>query len=1040
MCSTALLLALQLPPTPALEHELSGSIDVAWAAEHPADVALDEYGRAVAANAERVVAVGLSGYASASDLNPAQAGLRAYWSAREAASGALQWETTTEVDRAAGYDLALAPDGESVYGVGWRHLGAGDLDVLVEARSASDGALLWEAEYAGAEGARDTAGAVLVSDDGQRVYVLAGTRDTAGAQPRARLLAYEAQSGVLLWTSAAVPTTVGNFLATDLVASADGSTLYGLGRVSGNYALAFDVGTQAVRWVRQLGGLNLPQPGADGLALSPTGDRLYVAVPDAASSVFALDTNDGAPLWNASPDPWCSALVVDAGGALFGAGVGAWQGGAPALALHEFDPTSGAVLWSRAGYLSGLPFAGEPLPVGVRLSADQSALLAVGAIELEEQAEAIQLRLDRATTSVDWVAAQPAASGRGLARPALDLHAPSARSAFLERTAAGAEGADRRIQLRDAGQASPTWSAQEGSFDVDQVVLQAGVRLAQSSDGSLLVRAQETERTHTLATTTHAVDLSGLDAQSGALLWSQRLHADEERVERLVDLALDAQGARAFALTRTSEPSFLPDLALVALDANSGTELWEVNWSGSGSPLSYEEPLAVEVSPDGALVYTLAREQGLGLESELVLLCHLANSGTPLWALSWTGPSAAQIDGVHPAALALRPDGTSVYVGGTLYSGLVGSEQRAFLLNVDAITGQVLWAGEQSASPVGLPGSQAGYAALAVDGDGVVAVGTAGNLLATAEQLLASWSHGGALQWSTLTSAPASDPYLQGVDLVLDSSANRVYVAGALTGSLFGPWSGDSWISAHQRSNGQTQWGQLVDLAPRERPNALALDPAGQHLHLSAWGIDGEQEEWHVLGLWTDDGSELYRASLGSAPEQGEHAQALVLGPGGRRIHVAGTHRAQDYVVARGLLVSYELDALLARSSSVDLSLGGSQQLWLLGGAERAGQAHLILGSLAGTGPGLPLAPDVVLPLAVDLYFSLGLMQGGAPPVNNAFGQLDALGRSSASFNLPPGSPSSFAGTTANHAWIALDYLTGTITLASKAVPVALVP
>ena len=133
--------------------------------------------------------------------------------------------------------------------------------------------------------------------------------------------------------------------------------------------------------------------------------------------------------------------------------------------------------------------------------------------------------------------------------------------------------------------------------------------------------------------------------------------------------------------------------------------------------------------------------------------------------------------------------------------------------------------------------------------------------------------------------------------------------------------------------------------------------------------------------------------------------------------------------------------ALAGYPPQVSVSGGTTHVLSLETGPAYAGLPYVVLGSLTGTAPGYPLDGQL-LPLAVDSYLLHTLTSPNAPPLAGSLGQLDDVGRASASFALPPGTGAALVGVEANHAFVALELLPGLLRVAliSNAVPIQLVP
>lgn len=134
------------------------------------------------------------------------------------------------------------------------------------------------------------------------------------------------------------------------------------------------------------------------------------------------------------------------------------------------------------------------------------------------------------------------------------------------------------------------------------------------------------------------------------------------------------------------------------------------------------------------------------------------------------------------------------------------------------------------------------------------------------------------------------------------------------------------------------------------------------------------------------------------------------------------------------LIPSWTLDA---DGFEISLSAGGVQNLVLT--TSQPGDGFLMLGTTAGTQPGLSSA-GLTLPLNLSGAYALHTInQIGAPPLFGAFGVLSGAGTASASFQVPAGTSPSLVGTIVHHAVVTFS-TTGTLTSTSNAVPVVMVP
>lgn len=140
-----------------------------------------------------------------------------------------------------------------------------------------------------------------------------------------------------------------------------------------------------------------------------------------------------------------------------------------------------------------------------------------------------------------------------------------------------------------------------------------------------------------------------------------------------------------------------------------------------------------------------------------------------------------------------------------------------------------------------------------------------------------------------------------------------------------------------------------------------------------------------------------------------------------------------------GEVYGVDMGLLGIDTAEISLSAGGVQTLDLQAGASAAGDLHLVLGSFAGTSPGVSLGA-VTLPLEIDAYFSFLLANPGAAPVLGGLGQLGPDGSASAQVQIPPGAAPSAAGAVVHHAFVTIDPVTLTVESASEAEALTLRP
>ncbi len=111
---------------------------------------------------------------------------------------------------------------------------------------------------------------------------------------------------------------------------------------------------------------------------------------------------------------------------------------------------------------------------------------------------------------------------------------------------------------------------------------------------------------------------------------------------------------------------------------------------------------------------------------------------------------------------------------------------------------------------------------------------------------------------------------------------------------------------------------------------------------------------------------------------------------------------------------------LTADIHSVSVLLGGTQNLSLDAGPDNAGNPYLMLGSIGDFVPGLEVN-GATLPLSLDNWFVIVLVNPNAAPFSGFTGNLDGDGKASASLTFPANINPALAGTRFLHAFIVDD-------------------
>ena len=213
------------------------------------------------------------------------------------------------------------------------------------------------------------------------------------------------------------------------------------------------------------------------------------------------------------------------------------------------------------------------------------------------------------------------------------------------------------------------------------------------------------------------------------------------------------------------------------------------------------------------------------------------------------------------------------------------------------------------------------------------------------------------------------------------------------------------------------------------------VDEASQSADLNG---DGDTSDWvsHAHDFFSGVTQNLSLAAAVQSSDPG--LQVLGIDEFDQGVDLNGDGDTTDTVL-HTVTPLYEY-GLEADTHQVSLASGGVQQFELDAGSQHAHELHLLLGSVSGTTPGIPLGPTMTLHLNEDAYLTHSVLLPNRPPLANSFAELDDWGESTAVLFVPPG-VSLPPGTVVNHAYVVLDVLPVlALTHVSNPVPLRFVP
>ncbi len=173
------------------------------------------------------------------------------------------------------------------------------------------------------------------------------------------------------------------------------------------------------------------------------------------------------------------------------------------------------------------------------------------------------------------------------------------------------------------------------------------------------------------------------------------------------------------------------------------------------------------------------------------------------------------------------------------------------------------------------------------------------------------------------------------------------------------------------------------------------------------------------------DAGDTFTTSLGTSTWTTVSSAAGFNSADGGQTHFnnQGDFAVRPGLAAPGLacILRGHMGSLIAKPASISAVAGGTQNFVINCAAARAFNIYVVLGSTTGTRPGTPspLGPQTI-PLNFDTWTQLSLDLANTSVYSNSLGFLDANGKATASFNLPPAIPG-VQGLLLHHAVVTLD-------------------
>lgn len=360
----------------------------------------------------------------------------------------------------------------------------------------------------------------------------------------------------------------------------------------------------------------------------------------------------------------------------------------------------------------------------------------------------------------------------------------------------------------------------------------------------------------------------------------------------------------------------------------SGTQLWVSRY---GAPANDNTAFSVAVSPDGGTVYVTGTSfsgatYGKGATgTDYRTVAYNAATGARRWVARYNGPGNSTDD---PYSIAVSPDGKTVYVTGASAGKGTGSEYATVAYR--AATGAQLWVARYGAP--GNTDSQAHSIAVSPNGRAVFVTGYSRGPSLYAYATIAYNAFTGGRLW--VKRFQTSDGPSHAFALAVSPDGRGVYVTGNESTANF---TYDYATIAYNAVTGAQRWlrryngpGNGIDI-----PRSVAVSPDGKAVYVTGESQgSGTGYDYATIAYNAATGTQLWLRRYNSQGNSDDLGESLAVSPDGSALYVTGWSTG---VTPSGYL-------------TIAYQASGGAQLWAKPYTDSAGNSFIATSVAAGPG------------------------------------------------------------------------------------------
>ncbi|MCP2353530.1 subtilisin family serine protease [Nonomuraea thailandensis] len=479
-----------------------------------------------------------------------------------------------------------------------------------------------------------------------------------------------------------------------------------------------------------------------------------------------------------------------------------------------------------------------------------------------------------------------ALAGKGYTFDASDLNLPSISVGRLSDT----QTVTRKVT--NVGDSTATYTASVAGLN--------GIETKVSPSRLTLRPGQSRSFTVTFTRTTAPMNVF----QSGRLTWKDGRHhtvgtpllvrpAQEKwasiygvagGVDSAEKIVLDPKGERVYVTGSSygSTPGLLkPAMATVAYDAVTGAQVWTKTYVGPAA--DYDEPQAIELSPDGSKVFVAGISAATTTETDAFTIAYDAATGDELWTVRHNG-AGGQSD--YAGDITASPDGKSLYVTGMTSTG-GGGEADYFTAAYDVDSGERTWLAHYGGPGGGV--DDARTVVVTPDGTKVFVSGQSSGADGTG---LTNWgtvaydAGSGRQLWAAQHNGSGNEIDVS-EDAAVSADGKVVFVTGQ---SVSQDTQSDMTTIAYDSATGKEVWTDRYDGPAQQgdHPKSVTVAPDGKVYVTGNSQGEGTRADYTTIAYDPATGARTWVARFDGQAQDEDFAKQVSTTPDGSKVIVTG--------------------------------------------------------------------------------------------------------------------------------------------------------